>query len=529
MNRREFIESTGTVTAGLALASALPSVVWGASGSSQFDINKVFGAFMTDIGGSPKDAGGKVTFTGKDPILRSHFRIASAMAIPAMGAGLGAASIWKDRTGQEQDVKVDLRESLYNVNPIIGMVQKIDRAAGRLPKNDPIPDSFNFSPSVNGLLYQAPLMLGHPLSFAIFETKDNRWVTPTAAYPRLYHGFLNVINASPNIESMTKAIKQWNAEELDEAVADAGFVLGLHRTTEEWLRHPEGKYLANTPLVEIVKVGDADPIPYTENPEQPLSGIKALSLTHVIAGSCAARTLAEQGAEVLHIARDQVVEHDFFVQDVNVGMRSTYLNLKNPEQNKRFAKLIPEADVFIDGMRGRAIENLGFGVDEVIAKRPGAVYLSLRAYSWDGPWSRRGGFDMEGLTVSGFTMAEGDGNFPQFPPTRVMNDYIAGYLAAAGVEAAIRRQRKEGGSYHVRVNLTRAAMWYASLGIFASKDDFDPMHPDHRMIMPETVKGMAPYGEVERLGPQVKLSKTPGRWRDPLIEVRGSSRPEWES
>jgi crotonobetainyl-CoA:carnitine CoA-transferase CaiB-like acyl-CoA transferase len=528
MNRREFIESTGTVTAGLALASALPSAVWGASGSSDFDIDKTFADFMSGIGGSTKDAGGKVTFSGSDPLVRSHFRIGTAMAIPAMGAGLGAASIWKDRTGQEQDLSVDVRESLYGVNPVIGLVQKLDRAAGRLPENDPIPDSFTFTPSVNGLFYQAPLMLNHPLSFAVFETKDNRFVTPTAAYPRLYHGFLNVINAAPNTESITRAVKQWNAEELDDAVAEAGFILGLHRTAEEWLQHPEGKHLANTPLVEIIKVGEADPIPYTKNPDQPLSGIKALSLTHVIAGSTAARTLAEQGAEVLHIARDQVVEHDFFVQDVNVGMRSSFVNLKNPDQNKLLAKLLPETDVFIDGFRGRGVEKLGFGVEEVARIKPGIVYVSMRAFSWDGPWGMRGGFDMEGLTVSGFTLTEGEGK-PQFPPTRVMNDYIAGYLAAAGAEAALRRQRKEGGSYHVRVNLTRAAMWYASLGEFKDKNDFDPLDPEHRMIMPDTIKAMTPYGEIHRLGPLAKLSKTPGRWREPLVEVRGSSRPEWES
>ena len=530
-NRRDFIKTTGTVAAGVALASVIPvsKVAYAASLSPEFNIQQVFADFMGEIGGSPNDAGGEVTFTGKDPIVRSHFRIATSMAIPAMGAGLGAASIWKDRTGQEQNLSVDLRSSLYNVNPLIGVVQKLEQAAGKLAKDDPIPDSFTFVPSVNGLMYQAPLMLGHPLSFAVFETKDNRWVTPTAAYPDLYHGFLNVINASPNTESMTKIIKQWNAEDLDEAVADAGYILGLHRSAEEWARHPEGMHLASTPLIEIVKVGDADPIPYSANPAQPLSGIKALSLTHVIAGSTAARTLAEQGAEVLHIARDQSIEHDFFVQDVNVGMRSSFLNLKNPEQNKQLAKLIPECDVFIEGFRGRSIEKLGFGVDEVVARRPGVIYLSMRAFSWDGPWSHRGGFDMEGLTVSGFTVGEGAGGKPKFPPTMVMNDYIAGYLAAAGAQAALRRQRKEGGSYHVRVNLTRAAMWYASLGIFQSINDFDPLNPDHRMIEPDTITRKTCYGQIHRLGPQVKLSKTPGRWRDPLVTVRGSSLPEWES
>ena len=67
--------------------------------------------YMRGLGEVPTSAGGKVTFTGQDPIVRSHFRIATCMAIPAMGAGVTAAAIWKDRTGQEQDLKVDLREA----------------------------------------------------------------------------------------------------------------------------------------------------------------------------------------------------------------------------------------------------------------------------------------------------------------------------------------------------------------------------------------------------------------------------------
>ena len=47
-----------------------------------------------------------------------------------------------------------------------------------------------------------------------------------------------------------------------------------------------------------------------------------------------------------------------------------------------------------------------------------------------------------------------------------MNDYIAGYLGAAGIQAALIRRAKEGGSYHVRVNLARCAMWFMSLGKF---------------------------------------------------------------
>jgi hypothetical protein len=69
-------------------------------------------------------------------------------------------------------------------------------------------------------------------------------------------------------------------------------------------------------------------------------------------------------------------------------------------------------------------------------------------------------------------------------------------------------------------------MWYASLGRFPDQK-FDLSGPENRLIPPEILVAQTPYGEVRRLGPQVKLSRTPGRWRTPLVAVRGSDRVAW--
>jgi crotonobetainyl-CoA:carnitine CoA-transferase CaiB-like acyl-CoA transferase len=528
-SRRKFVHATSVTALGVAMTSKPPGIAQAEPPVTTFDIRDAFAAFMKDLGESPSDGGGAVTFTGRDPILRSHFRVGACMAIPAMAAGVGAAAIWKERTGEGQEVKVDLREAIYNTNPAIAIIMQKKRAAGLFDPDDPVPGTFTFVPTINGLWYQAPLLFNSPLSFAILPTKDGRWVTPTVLYPQHLYGFLTLINAPPNAQAIAKTIQQWNSKALDDTVASNGYVLGLHRTQEEWARHPEGQHLAKIPVIEIVKINDTDPIPFKPNPVQPLSGVKVLSLTHVIAGNCAARTLAEYGGDVLHIARDQAFEHEILHTDLNLGMRSSFVDLKNPAQNKAFSTLVPDADVFIEGFRGRAMEKLGFGVQEVAARRPGVIYLTVRCYSWDGPWCNRPGFDMEALTVSGYTIQEAGaaGRRPSFPPTMVLNDFIAGYMGAAGVIAALRRRAREGGSYHVRVSLTRAAMWFMSLGSFPTTTDFDPHDPEHRMIEPETMRAQTPYGEVHRLAPQAKLSKTPGRWRTPLLVVRGSDRPVW--
>ena len=150
---------------------------------------------MQDIGGRATDAGGTVTFTGRDPIVRSHFRIGACMAIPAMAAATSAAAIWRDRTGQAQDLEVDLRESVYNVLPYVGFVLQKKQALGLIDPDDPLPAGFGWRPTVNDRELQLPLLFGNPLSFAFFETKDGRMVTPTGLYPRHFVGFLNILGA----------------------------------------------------------------------------------------------------------------------------------------------------------------------------------------------------------------------------------------------------------------------------------------------------------------------------------------------
>ena len=522
MDRRQLLR---TGAAAVALAAARPRSSFAANADAPFSIDASFAEFMKEMGAGASDAGGSVAFTGSDPIVRSHFRIGACMAIPAMAAGVGAAAIWRERTGEGQDLSVDLRESVYNTMPYVGLILKKKQAAGIIDPEDNLPRGFAWRPKVNSRELQLPLLFNNPLSFAFFETKDGRMVTPTGLYPQHFTGFLNILGAPPDRAAIAAAIRQWDAEELDDKVGEAGMVMAIHRTKDEWLAHPQGQYLATLPVIEIEKIGDGPPVPFAPNPTQPLSGIKVVSCSHVIASTTASRTLAEYGADVLHVARDQAFEHEGLIIDVNVGMRSTLLNLKDPSHADDLRALLKRTDVFVEGFRGRAMGGLGFGPEDVAEQRPGIVYLSCRAYGWNGPWWNRAAFDMEALTTTGFTLAEGRGT-PRFPPTMVLNDYISGYIGAAGVLAALRRRAKDGGSYHVRITLARAAMWFMSLGQFDSLE-FDYTLPEHRMIPLRTLKAKTPYGEVDRLAPQVKLSKTPGRWRDPLVAVRGGDLPVW--
>jgi crotonobetainyl-CoA:carnitine CoA-transferase CaiB-like acyl-CoA transferase len=473
--------------------------------SADFDINAQFRSVMNELGLSPEDTGGTITFVGEDPIFPSVHRLGACIGIPIMAAAAGIADIWRQRSGRGQDLTLDLRKAIHGINPL-----------------------YKFTPTVNGYPYQAPYMIGNPMAFDLYRTKDGRFFLPTGAYPRLLAGMCTFLRCSPDKDSIAKAVSQWDGMELDEAAADKGLVFALVRTPEEWAAHPQGMQLAEKPLVEVVKIGDSDPEPFTPA-ARPLSGLRVLSATHVIAGNVMSRTLAEHGAEVLQIAHPEEFEHEAFMLDPCAGFTSNaWLDLNQPEARHKAYELVAGADVFVENYRTRKIADLGLSPEELAARRPGIIYASGRCFSYDGPWANRAGFDMEALCVTGFATQEGTPDRPQFPPTKVMNDFIAGYLGAAGIQAALIRRAKEGGSYHVRVNLSRCAMWFNSLGTF-DKNAPTPTGEQHQLLAPDTITAQTPYGELIRLAPPVTFSETKPYWEDPVLVVRGSSKPAWKN
>jgi crotonobetainyl-CoA:carnitine CoA-transferase CaiB-like acyl-CoA transferase len=195
---------------------------------------------------------------------------------------------------------------------------------------------------------------------------------------------------------------------------------------------------------------------------------------------------------VLQIAHPEEFEHEALEQVPCAGFTSNaWLDLNQADARQKAYELVAGADVFFENYRTRKLADLGLSPEELAARRPGIIYATGRCYSCDGPWANRAGFDMEALCVTGFTTEEGTPDQPAFPPTHVMNDYIAGYIGAAGIQAALIRRAKEGGSYHVRVYLARCAMWFRSLGTF-DKDAPAPTGEQHQLLAPDTITAQTP-------------------------------------
>ena len=494
----------------------------------QDDLPVHLASLLAGTGVSPADTGGTITFAGRDPLFPSAVRLGSAFALSAMSAAVGAAAIWRMRTGRGQDLSIDLRKAAHGINP-----------------------EFTFHPTIHGLPYPDPIGSLHPFTVFPFRTKDGRWVYPSAVYPAQQFAWTNFFDCGANHRSIARAIATWDAEELEEVANVQGHTLCMAQTVEEWARHPQGQYLAREPVIAIRKIGESAPEPFGPA-ARPLGDIRVLGATHAVAGPVVGRTLAEQGAQVLQINRHDEFEHPWVYDDANVGFRSAFLDLDLPEPRARAHALAKQADVFVENYRGRKLAKFGLSPEQLAELRPGIIVVSVRCYGWGGPWAERGGFDMLGTAASGLAMLEGIDGIPSVPPTALINDYVTGYLGAAGATAALIRRAKEGGSYHVTVSLTRNAMWYPSLGLVAPEErafgvnafrylhDVDPSRDlgqgalssyftslKDRLLDPDAIVRDTPLGRVRRLAPAVTYSATPASWDDPILVPMGSSVPEW--
>jgi hypothetical protein len=253
------------------------------------------------------------------------------------------------------------------------------------------------------------------------------------------------------------------ADEVEAAVVAGGGAAAATRTVEEWEAHPQGRAVAEEPLVTI---HCGPPNNDTWEPsvmERPLAGLRVLDLTRVLAGPLASRFLAACGAQVLRIDPPGYAEPTGHPGDLALGKRNAYLDLREPPGRQRFLNLIAEADVLVHGLRPGALDRLGLGRDERLAIRPGLVEVTLNAYGWGGPWRDRRGFDTLVQASCGMALAGGEwvrtrgtsprqiGAAPAGPPPHrwplSILDHSAGYLmAAAAIRGLTRRLRGEGGS-----------------------------------------------------------------------------------
>ena len=435
------------------------------------------------------------TITAQDPALATPF-FGEDAAAAALAAGAGeAAGLWQARTGEAQTVTADTREAAASL--VSFLFQRFEDPA-RAPARDAIATAAN----------------------AFLQTGDGRWVYVHPSFDNSA-GHIALLGCADSPEGVRAALARWTAPDLVAATAEAGLCLAMVRTPQEWDAGDQGRLLAATPVVEVTRIGDGPRVPLPAGGTAPLSGVKVLDLTRVLAGPACARTLASYGADVLHVSGPGLPSFEPFVSDTGHGKRCAFLDLKTAEGRARLLGLVGEADVFSQGYRSGALARLGFGPEALAAVRPGLIHVSINCYGHEGAWATRPGWEQLAQTVSGMAHVQGAGGDPALLPAAV-NDYTTGYLAAFGAMVALRRRAVEGGSWRVRVSLTRTAMWVRGLSL---------RDPAARPFTSDELAGWSiredgGWGPVSFLRPPVRLEKTPAVWVRPSVKL-GSDEAVW--
>ena len=256
---------------------------------------------------------------------------------------------------------------------------------------------------------------GNPfLELPLFrKTRDGRYVVALDFYPRSKTDTLKFLRCTDSLASIENAILQWRADDLEAAAAEEGLVLAKVRTTDEFLNEPQyTEVLSTMPLITVEKIGESEPMPFKKDGKNPLDGIRAFGMGHVIAGGAMGRDLAMYGADVLNIWRPNATEVEAFAWDVQVGMRSTILD-SSKEDRAKFDNLLKDADVFFANKRPGYLERNGLTAEELCATKPGLIHAKVVLHGDTGPWSNRPGFDEIGAAVSGVFCIEGTPTFPE--------------------------------------------------------------------------------------------------------------------
>ncbi|CAM3858635.1 CoA transferase [Tsukamurella strandjordii] len=491
-----------------ALAARLLSNLSDPLQSAAVSVRPHLDEVLRSCGASVADTGGSLSISGADPIIPSRLPFGTMSAVGLAAKAVMMAKAWRVRTGIGQDIHVDVPLALRRFSPFAeGKWELVNGFPGKA-------DPYNPFGSPNPLFHR---------------TKDEQWMMLLNIYPAIRERAVRLLGAGGSGEAIAEAVAQWNGADLEEAAAAAGVVGALARPVAEVVELPAfTDSVGGMPLISIEKVADGDPVPFAPNARSPLDGVRALGTAHVIAGPSIGRGLALHGADVLNVWRPSDVEQELFHYTSHVGTRSTTLEIADAEQRATFLDLASTADVFYSNRRPGWRERFGISADELRAVNPGLIDVQVLYAGESGPWSDRVGFDISAGAAWGLNNIEGTDSRPEHPPIYVICDYVVGWLATAGAVAALLRRATEGGSYRVRVSLSRCALWLPEMGVFDR--DFARSvagsGPGHIYPDPEQFTVETPLGTYTGVSETVRMSATPGAYAYPLTPL-GSWKPSW--
>ena len=254
---------------------------------------------------------------------------------------------------------------------------------------------------------------------------------------------------------------------------------------------------------------------------QSLEGITVIDCSQILAGPFCSMLLADHGARVIKVEKpnggDDVRswgppfigdDSSAFVQ-LNRNKESISLDIKEKSGKEILKKLLKTADVLIENSRVGTMDKLGFGYDDVKKINSKIIYCSITGFGSEGPYSKRGGFDLIAQGMSGLMSITGH---PDSPPAKVgvpIADLNTGMFAMQGILSAYIHKLKKNEGQYMEVSLLESALAYT---MYESSIYFT------------TGKISTPDGSAHRLTAPYQAFKT----KDGYINIGAANQSNWE-
>ena len=201
----------------------------------------------------------------------------------------------------------------------------------------------------------------------------------------------------------------------------------------------------------------------------PLSGLRVLDLTNVLAGPYCSMVLADMGADVIKLENadkgdtsrqfePQVNGESYCFAVLNRNKKSIALNLKDPAGLKVAQQLAAQADIVLENFRPGVVKRMGLDYDSIRPNNPGVIYAAMSGFGQTGPYGKKGGFDIIAQGMSGIMMMTGE---PGGRPAKVgiaMNDIASGVTALSGILGALIGKLRFGEGQYLETSLLEAGL-----------------------------------------------------------------------
>ena len=205
---------------------------------------------------------------------------------------------------------------------------------------------------------------------------------------------------------------------------------------------------------------------------QPLTGVRVIDVTQIMAGPFCTMLLGDMGADVIKIEKPDggddvrrsgppfVAGESATFLNIGRNKRSVVIDMKQTEGTEIVRNMARDADILVQNLRPGRLEGFGLGYEDVRAVNPAIVYATITGFGRTGPYKDKPGFD---LMAQGYSGIMGVTGHPGQPPVKVsvpITDLNAGLFTAYGILAAYVNRLKTGKGQHVDSSLMEAGVAY---------------------------------------------------------------------